>query len=163
MTRLLTFGSSLILMLLGNAYASAYNNEVLGKIAGTITRGNMPAAGLHILSCKDWSMSSSAPCQEPIRAVTDQHGQFTFDKFTGLKAADTDDRNASLKCANCDPGWSIWFKVVDGNQTRLFWTGGLGYGRPFARVTCDLASPKNIGGGELDCTASEDPQDSTQK
>lgn len=163
MNRLLSVGVALALTNAPNFCAARDIDQVEGEIVGTITRGGKPIAGLKILSCRDWGGSTKAPCLASIQVTTNRQGRFSFTKFTGFRPKTAVRCSNESPCVIGDPGWNYWFKVVDGNETRLFWNGGLGYGRLFARVECDLGSSKNIGHEELDCMVSEVPLDPVQK
>lgn len=129
----------------------------MGVIDGTITSGGKPVAGIQIVSCEDWGMTSDWACQKPIQVRTDKHGKFMFAKITGFGPPATNNCAGAAVCAVADPGWSYWFRVIDGSVVKKFWAGGLGYGRLKASVDCELASPKNLGQVELDCSVIEVP------
>ncbi len=148
---------ALVFAACARVFAATDNGEVSGEIVGTITRNQVPVPGLAVLSCRDGSVGSSGPCKEPIRAITDQRGRFSFNKIAGVEPPTPESCRANLKCDVADPGWSYWFKIVDGKETKVFWNGGLGYGRLYARIDCDLGSPKTSGNVELDCKVWEIP------
>lgn len=144
---------ALIVALSASSFGAGAADEVgfvETEIKGEIFRNGTPVSGLTITSCRDFKIGPKvqSECLNRIVVSTDKLGRFSFLRITGI------DETAFVcerPCAR-DPSWWYWFSVSDGGRSKSFYDGGLGFGRQFVRVTCDLAeSPMDA--AELACKA----------
>lgn len=114
-------------------------DAVEGRIEGVVLVAGRPVQGVRVRFCKDaLPARSEKNCNEFDGTWTDGSGHFGFKMRTGYEPPSSGQCQTPFACHG-DPGWSYWFVVETINERFDFWTGGLGFGRTYARVVCDLA------------------------
>lgn len=139
--------------LIAEPAAAVVGNVVEGRIEGVILNEGKPVQGIRIWSCRDRLPSrSEKACNEFSGTWTDAVGHFSFAMQTGYRPPTLEQCRKPFSCHG-DPGWSYWFVLEAANKRVSFWNGGLGYGRTYAQVICDLANlPTQTQGAELECS-----------
>jgi hypothetical protein len=113
-------------------------DAVDGRIEGVILEDGKPVQGVRIWSCRDRRPAGNEKtCDEMAGTWTNESGRFSFTMRTGYRPPRIEDCQKPFSCHG-DPGWAYWFVVEAVTKTATFWNGGLGYGRTYAQVSCDL-------------------------
>ena len=138
--------------LIAEPAAAVVSEIVEGRIEGVILDGGNPVQGVRIWSCRDrLPPRSERSCNEMAGTWTDEAGRFGFTMHTGYRPPTPEQCQKPLSCHG-DPGWSYWFVVETVTKRGSFWNGGLGYGRTYAQIVCDIAKLRTQpAGAEFEC------------
>ena len=108
---------------------------VAGHIEGVVLRAGQPVEGARIWYCRDSELARhEKDCKEVAGTWTDRFGRFSFRMITGSVPQPC----SGAACGIFDPGWAYWFLLEIKREKVYLWRGGLGYGRPYAKIACEL-------------------------